>query len=321
MSEAPWQKFKVDDGASRWSCQPLTSVSHVSHVPTALRIVEDSTLRADLVFDESKLNTHRIRVVWLSPNEWARGYRYGNVRFTYDWARLVAGKRYYWVESIAYGIEACRILVTETDWSGLLDEYDPERGDGPWWQKDDAHFWNGDYTLEVMIEGDLRLADATNIDFVTHNDMQCCNDYRTCPYLGVSARDGGAELVATLAARREKFELPGFVVEGPSGQILPGPALELALDRLVRHCGVMKIGNWGTVRRADPAAQPLARAVLGILGKRTDTSGVESLAVLFADLGELLFSIADVIAKAVCLSDADALVRDYLPLLDVAATQ
>ena len=59
------------------------------------RIAEDRRLRADLIFDKSKLKERRIRVVWLSPNDWDNdgGFRYGNVRFTYDWASLVEDKR------------------------------------------------------------------------------------------------------------------------------------------------------------------------------------------------------------------------------------
>jgi hypothetical protein len=69
----------------------------------------------------------------LSPNDWNAGFRYGNVRFTFDWAALVANKKAYWVESIAYGVPACRILVTDTDRGAELVAYDPTVRNGPWW--------------------------------------------------------------------------------------------------------------------------------------------------------------------------------------------
>ncbi len=92
----PWRKFRVGQpsASANWvepDCQPLTTVSHVAHVPTAVRIAEDGRLREDLVFDRSILNTERIRVTWFSPNDWrgAGGFRHGNVHFTFDWASLV----------------------------------------------------------------------------------------------------------------------------------------------------------------------------------------------------------------------------------------
>ena len=47
---------------------------------------------------ESRLNTERILVTWLSPNDWtnAGGFRYGNIAFELDWPDLVDGMRFYW---------------------------------------------------------------------------------------------------------------------------------------------------------------------------------------------------------------------------------
>jgi len=115
--EVPWNQFAagtIQDPNRANNCVPLNHVAHVAHLKAGLRIVEDRQLHADLVFDQSKLNTERIRVVWLSPNDWsnAGGFRYGNVRFLFPWDLIVEGKRYFWVESIAYGVAACRILIT-----------------------------------------------------------------------------------------------------------------------------------------------------------------------------------------------------------------
>src|SRR3990172_1907525 len=106
-----WVRFRVGSGSAnpRWTeptCSPLTTISHVTHVEMALRVLKDGVIRSGLVFDESKLNRERILVTWLSPNYWAPGFRYGNVRLSFDWQSIVAGKRYYWVESMAYGVEA-----------------------------------------------------------------------------------------------------------------------------------------------------------------------------------------------------------------------
>ncbi|MBK6562062.1 hypothetical protein [Candidatus Amarobacter glycogenicus] len=179
-------------------------MSHVAHVPTAYRIVEDQQLRADLVFDKSTLNNYRTRVVWLSPNDWtnAGGFRYGNVTFAFPWESIIEGRNCYWVESMAYGVEACRILVTNNDWSKVLEPYDPAKDDGPWrLDADGSHFWNGTYCLEVMVEDDVSLDMSTGVGFVGHHPKRCSIDPKNCFYLGKREREAGAEFLATLVSR------------------------------------------------------------------------------------------------------------------------
>lgn len=306
----PWQKFSVGTPSSRpnWTesdCQPITSVAHVAHVPTALRIVEDRRLRADLVFDKSKLNTERIRVVWLSPNDWdgAGGFRYGNVRFHFDWATLVAGMRSYWVESIAYGIEACRILLTDADYSASLDPYDPTVGDGPWWRSPSGdHYWNGKYCLEVMVEGDVDLASVTSVDFVKHHPNRCSIDYRSCPYCGVAADAGGAEFIAAVASRRPSLDLPGLVLDKDRGP-KPSWALESAVSMLLRRCAKAGVSG-GSVVHTDPGARALARAVLASLGNPGVASDLADLASYFKSADELQSAVAGIVATAAGLHDA-----------------
>jgi hypothetical protein len=138
-SKPEWERFKVGALSTRrnWvevSCQSLDEVSHVSHIKNALNIVAEGKLKSGLIFDESKLNEERILVNWVSPNDWegGGGFRYGHIRFTFNWRELIDGMNYFWVESIAYGISACRILVTEKDYSMDLHVYDPTLRNGPW---------------------------------------------------------------------------------------------------------------------------------------------------------------------------------------------
>jgi hypothetical protein len=179
--EKEWAKFRVGalGRGNNWtaSCKPLDQISHVSHIHTALQIFAAGKINAGLVFDESLLNKRRIQVVWLSPNDWAYGSRYGNVRLYFDWKKLVEGMNYYWIESIAYNIPACRILVTEKDYCQRFPVYDPTKGDGPWWHRksDDAHFWNGNFCLEIMLERDISLAEIQSFDFVTHHKKILCD--------------------------------------------------------------------------------------------------------------------------------------------------
>ncbi|SRR5712692_828595 len=167
MSE--WITFRVGTPSTRqnWSnpdCTPFHAVYHVSHIIPSLSILQNKKIHAGLVFDESKLNKDRLLVSWVSPNHWSPGSRYGTVQFCFDLRQLIQGKNYYWVESIAYGVRACRILVTPNEHKGLA-QYDPTVGDGPWWyDKDkDEHYFNGNYCLELMLEEDLAIDAETTL--------------------------------------------------------------------------------------------------------------------------------------------------------------
>ncbi len=314
MSRPPWYRFRVCGPGGQCDqveklLPPLDSVAHVAHVPTALRIIEDRRLRADLVFDKSKLNTERIRVVWLSPNDWhgAGGFRYGNIRFHFEWERLISGKRVYWVESIAYGIPACRILLTDEDYSNILEPCNPTIGDGSWWASQSGkHYWNDNFCLEVMVEGDLDLDLVTEVSFVTHHPRYCNIDWQTCPYRGRNGDIAGAEFIAAVISRQCSLDLPGLVVEGSEG---PAPswslygAVNLLQMRIGRECG----GVTGYVARSDPSARALARAILGSYASSGNGGDIKRLAAFFKSVDDLKGAILDVIAEASGLPDASAL--------------
>lgn len=284
---APWQKFRVGKPSTRsnWTnpdCQLLPTVSHVAHVPAAVRIIEDGRLRADLVYDKSILNTERIRVVWFSPNDWygAGGFRYGNVRFTFDWASLITSKNYYWVESIAYGVKACRILVTDEDRSGSLTPYDPTTGDGPWWQDaNGAHHWNGHHCLEIMFEGDVPIADAIETDFVQHHPTYCNIDHRTCRFRGTSRYAAAAEFIGRLASQSVSLSsIPGLV-DRSGAHPIPSTATAGGVSVLLPRCRA----SWtrpGALSSDAAAASAVARALLGAIACKSSDDAAE-LASLF----------------------------------------
>ena len=131
MSE--WRKFKAGEPAYtgfRSDCKPFSWVGHASHAHTAVDILKAGEIKPSLVFDESKLNTERILVTWLSPNDWWHGYRYGTTKFSFDFQKLVEGKKYYWVEAIAYNTAACRILITDKTRDGLWNPTTPKPATG-----------------------------------------------------------------------------------------------------------------------------------------------------------------------------------------------
>ena len=168
------EAFQVQGEPGTNSCKRLTTVSHVTHINFAAHAIQEQKIKAGLVFDESRLNQHRVLVTWLSPNDWIE-YIYGTVKFEVDWATLVEGKNYYWVECMHYSPRHFRILVTSEDRSSLLEKYIPELRTGPWWydKENDAHYFNRDYTLEIMLEDDIPLKSVQKISTVTHHSRIC----------------------------------------------------------------------------------------------------------------------------------------------------
>lgn len=302
-----WSAFKVGTPSTtpNWvepDCVPLSTVSHIAHVETACDILRDGHLRAGLIFDKSILNKDRILVSWLSPNDWtnAGGFRYGNVRFTFDWSKLVTGKNYYWVESIAYGIAACRILVTSIDRSSQLPSYDPTVGDGPWWldAASGTHYWNSKFCLEIMIEDDLPLDDAISVDFVQHHPKMCNIDPKGCADLGLHYSDGGAKFVSKAIASGFPVTSLKMVNGTPSA---PTSDLVTAVSTIIVKLIQKRVCS-GNVQASSPYAAPLARAVLSAYA-RGAKGELDLLCAFFESHAELQVSCANLIGEAFGIAD------------------
>lgn len=309
-----WNKFKVGmpskTGRVELDCQPLREISHVAHVPIALRIIEDEKIRTDLVFDKSILNDKRIRVVWLSPNDWSDGFRYGNIRFNFDWKSLIKGRQAYWVESIAYKVDACRILLTNKDYSSFLTPYDPQLGDGPWWVDDqEQHFWNGKYCLEIMVDEDVNLDQASSIDFVKHHDHFCNILPVYCANRGWSAQTGGAELLGSLASQRTKLGLPGLT-QTVGAEQTPSFVVQSSINLLLRRLYKCNPNKRGSLVATDLESHALAKAVLRTLASDALKQDREPLIALFKSNDEAETAILEVLALALDLPNADTLRDD-----------
>jgi hypothetical protein len=179
-----WEKYKIKGDVAKAGAE-LVTVRHITHVPTARRIVEDRKIKAGLVYDESRLNKSRISVTWLSANTWAFGSIYGTVEFQFDWKTLVEGNKVYWVEAMTqYNPTAYRFLLSSRDpaefGSGPIEPYDPTKDDGPLRKSGDKWYWNWNFTSEFMIEDDLYIREATGLDFISHHPQFCGIDGSAC---------------------------------------------------------------------------------------------------------------------------------------------
>jgi hypothetical protein len=276
-------KVGQPSNAPRWTnpdCVPFDEVTHTTHISHAVDILRHGRFSGGLVYDESHLNKDRIPVVWLSPNRWNIGYRYGNVQFAFPWSKLLAKTRAYWVEIARYQIAAPRILLTERDHDDHpnLTPYDPTDGNGPWWFDGETHHFNSKVCVEFMLEGNLPLKRCSRVGFVDHHARYCCA-YRdspsTCRELGKLAFLGATRFLARVAT------------EGVDVATAP-----FDRDTLAAHCsqllGKLAHSSWtynGATKEADVRADSYARALLSAYANYRDDDR-KHLASLFSTQGD-----------------------------------
>jgi hypothetical protein len=310
-SRRDWTPYRI----GRWSregsvdCQDLDIVSHVTHVNAALTILRDGALRPRLIYDESRLNTERILVTWLSPNDWtnAGGFRYGNIAFDLDWSDITDGRRFYWVGVMQYRPVACRILLTEEDRENELEPYDPSLRDGPWWRsaRTARDYWNGEYCIEFMLEAEVPIADVTGLRFVKHHATRCSINYRTCPDCGHEAGRAAARVLAGACHRRLLAPTSSLWLEGGT----PGDALTFAWQELRGRIASSPQIRWrGPVRAGSGRGAAVARAAMGTYCEMARDDRVQLLS-LFLSQDDAIEAFASVIEDDLSL-EADTLARD-----------
>lgn len=303
MSE--WEKFKVGKPANKGftsSCKPFDSVSHTSHISSAIDIIEAGEVRPSLVFDESILNDQRILVSWLSPNYWSTGFRYGNIKFDFSFNELIEGKKFYWVEAVAYKIQACRILITDINRKSQLEPYDPASKAGPWWfdTANNIHYFNNNYCLEFMFEAPVELDLLKKLDFVEHHSSYCSiNRYspNRCRELGLNSSRGGALFLTRAAVA--KVNLSGFSKHFIRDNGKPNNILEFAFLEFVSQVSLNTKFS-GTLTEDSESSIAVMRAIMSAF---TFSSKKEAkfLSALFKNLPAFTNTAAILMAKVVGL--------------------
>ena len=305
MSE--WKKFKVGVPAVKGfnsDCVRFDSVSHTSHIGSAISIIEAGEIRPSLVFDESKLNDQRILVSWLSPNHWSTGYRYGNVRFDFSFRDLIEGRRYYWVESIAYKVEACRILITDLDRDSKLEPYDPTLKNGPWWfdSVTDQHYFNNNHCLEFMIEAPIKFEHLRNLDFVDHHSAYCSvhrKNQKKCSELGLTSSKGGALFITRAAVAGVDLSRVSAYFVKENGK--PTNSLEFAFNDFAFRIS-RKVKFAGALTPDSASSMAVARAIMSAYTFGS-TDEAKLLCGMFQDEESFAAVVAMVVAKTVGLPD------------------
>lgn len=294
----------------------MNVVSHVTHLHWTDKICTDQQLNARRVYDESRLNGADIRVVWLSPNDWGDGFRYGNIQFPYEWGAIVAGRHYYCVETMSYRPTAIRILVSDQEHHDLA-PYDPTTNVGPWLHHvdSDEHFFNGHVCVEIMLEADLPLADCLGIQFVNHHP-RFCNERSRCPGPLLWGRAS-----SRFIARVIGYDLPfdALKLTRTEDVVIPQPTLARACaalwNELQRKRYLGAIDFEGELNAADDAAVDAGMDVLRELSN--DNKGnVRALASeSFSSLDDALMGIGRAIAAKLNIPNWQDFSEEYWDLL------
>lgn len=269
--------FAEGDGAV------LETVYHVAHVAGARRILEDGRVRAGLIYDESRLNRSRTCVSWVSANRWGLGSIYGNIQFSFAWSELIKDRSFYWVEAMpGYLPLAYRILLTDRDLtnSRYVTPYDPSKDKGPLRKGGGTWYWNGVYTSEFMIDGDLDLDACTAFEFISHHSSICRENGNRCPDRRAQTYQIGGRVLAFLLGH----ELHGIdhVLKVPSRYDATrslSDAVDSGIDGIMRVFGNRDDRFRGGIK-TQASRQAVLRGALALYGADKKKPALELVALL-----------------------------------------
>jgi len=262
-------------------------------VREAFRMFEDQTIRSISVGSKGKLK--HTAVVWLSPNSWANGSRYGNVSFKLDWATLAKDQQFYWVGAIEYEkTTACQILITR-EHHPELDLYPYDTDDGPLYYDSRHDIWYSNQrniTCEIMVDRDLPLSECEMVSFEDHHKHYCNRDGSNCPDLEQSDEDGGSKLLGRLIGQtvlHRRTSLRRLLLDGDKLHKSAGYGWRRILDRF------SNVKTTGELSSNDAPAQPV---VLAMLDRFDRKRSVKELGSLFRSKKELELTAREQVAAA-----------------------
>lgn len=297
-----WDAYKIDfPPPGRWNekASELDEIHHIVHPQAARYILEEGKIRAGIVYDESRLNTTRTTVIWLSAKLWP-GSIYGTVQFSFPWIKLIDGCRFYWVEDVHYQPPAYRILVTQRDYSHLtfLTPYDPSSDDGPLRVRNGVWYYNHQATAEFLFDRDLELWESQRVKAVKHKEDGCRIYRNGCRDLRTSESITAMRIVATIISsgiHSVNHTYTRHMVVGSPPQTSPEfqSGISTIWLKLVKGRDSRFLG---AISAIDPA-KAVVKGALALLGTGHEKEARDLVSVLNSD--------------ATCIGALEALVDDH----------
>ena len=180
-------------------CRDFSEVYHISHLSDAKRILEDGRIKGALIESNSRLRRSRLRVAWLSANEWGKGSPYGTIRFVFDWNSIRNGHKMYWVEAEeSYVWPADRFLLSDHDPPKIegIRKYNPYRAKGPVRCKRGSWYRRSDRVSHFLLEGDISLQLCKEINFVNHDEFKCVQHQDCCTEKAILPQQANLQIMA-----------------------------------------------------------------------------------------------------------------------------
>ncbi|MBK1969754.1 hypothetical protein JIX59_10430 [Brevundimonas diminuta] len=292
MSAAEWTTFTAGKNpagpdAQGWTI--MTSVRHGTHLTSGVRIAQDGKIAADLIYDGKLANT-RTRVVFLSPNSWHDGSRYGTLEFEMAWPGVLDGRTLYWVEALRnYAIPIHRFILSRRPPISGLTAYDPINDDGPIRLVGDQWFRVSDTACEILVDEDIPVDEIDAFSVTRHHERFCSQRRRPC-------EEAGGGFIRT--SRRFQAALLGGGLTGLNRLMLRDGKLtgdaEHGTYALLLALGGQK-GFMGVVTHPAQAMLVLRGALLLLAGG--DQTGAADLARLLASANARDDLVRDMIRK------------------------
>lgn len=200
----PWSHLRISlPGRENESCKgfEFSEVRHIAHLPQAKSIIRSGHICSTKVTDRTVPGARRLDVSWLSANSFSESI-YGNVAFSFPWARLIEGKKLLWLgENSEYGNPTYRFLVTGKRRSQLPKEliYDPSHDKGPLRLKKGKWYFLGTKRVsELLFDGDIPLKWCSQLDILDHT--RGCHRGGECPTRNLEKAEASSKLMAFILA-------------------------------------------------------------------------------------------------------------------------
>lgn len=277
--------------------EPFSTVNHVTHYESAIRILIDGGVQARGVTEQKLFKDKGLRVTWLSPNTWVNGSIYGGIGFTANFKKIIEGKNAYWAGAVTdYSPVAMRILITDQNYD-FLEPYDPAIDNGPWrYEKSTGiHYRNLKYNLEFMVERDVALHDFDNLITFEHHSIHCNLKKTPCPDKWMDKRKIAAKFIAKIISEGLPF-VPGQFLKPINNEYVASDVLQLAIGQILGYARDFKTGFSGNISSDDPRAVYHIRATLNFICNE-DNEGFKIFLWTFKNFEEFHRSLASLAAK------------------------
>ncbi|MBW0449429.1 hypothetical protein EN871_11645 [bacterium M00.F.Ca.ET.228.01.1.1] len=283
----------------------MDTVTHITHVENAVRIIETGAIRAKPITGESVLKDGKSRVVWFSPNSWSAGSIYGHVSFELDFASLLANHKCYFVENPAFETKTYRYLITDRKYKRL--SLYSASNDTPWWKDSVSgkYLFREGCTIQFAVDMDIHVNKHVQIAFVDHNSDHCILR-GNCANRERPAQHGGAHFFMRAVARALDLSETKSLLMTDGAFTSP---VQGAVDHL-RSSVVQRASCLGRVRSTDQLARPLVRAIFNAFANGLDEEGL-AIAALFRSQDSLRSALNKTLADCLGIENLDDARFDY----------